>query len=136
MTAKFDWDNAEQTVGRYDLTGNWTWDELDEVMDESWAKIAKRDVVIDSILIFENRSLPPNAMPHLRKLATERPANTGILVAIGAGIIQRSVVQVFTRAYSSTLRREVPIMFADSLDEARQILAQKRVERGELPQTP
>ena len=129
MTATFEWDNTEQTMGRYELTGNWTWEEIDQVMADSWAQISKLNSIVDSIMIFENRSLPSNAMPHLRKMATERPANTGILVAIGAGIIQRSVVQVFTRAYSSTLRREVPIMFANSVDEARQLLVQKKAER-------
>ncbi len=129
MPAKFDWDDAEQTMGRYILSGDWTWDELQPVMSDSWAQIAKRESVVDSIMIFESRFLPPNAMPHLRKLATDRPANTGIVVLVGAGIIQRSMIQVFTRIYSNTLRREVPVVFAESLDEARQMLVKKKADR-------
>ena len=135
MPVKFDWDDAEQTMGIYVLSGNWTWDELQPVMTDSWTQISKRDGIVDSIMIFENRFLPANPMPQLRKMTTERPANTGIVVAVGAGIIQRSVIQVFTRIYSSTLGREVPILIAESVDQARQILAKRKAERGQSAQT-
>ncbi|MBI1279947.1 MAG: hypothetical protein GC179_17605 [Anaerolineaceae bacterium] len=129
MAATFDWDNAEKTRGRYELGQHWTWDEVNQVMAESWIQISKVDQIVDSIMISHSSSLPPNAMTHLRNLSQNRPSNTGIVVLVGASGFQRSMIQVFIALYSSTLRREVPLAFANSLSEAYMLLAKIKAKR-------
>ncbi len=136
MAAKFDWDNAEKTRGRYELDEHWSWEEVNQVMAESWIQISKVDQIVDSIMISHSSSLPPNAMIHLRSLSQNRPSNTGILVLVGASGFQRSMFQVFTALYGGTLRREVPLVFANSVAEAYMLLAQKKAERDASATTP
>ncbi len=135
MAVKFDWYDTDKAIGRYELDENWTWEEVRHVMAESWVEISKVDTIVDSIMISKSLSLPPSAMAHLRSLSQNRPSNTGIMVIVGASSFQRSMVQVFRAIYSSTLRREVPFVFANSLEEAHSLLAKIQAERGELTTT-
>lgn len=129
MTVKFGWYDADKSVGYYELIGNWTWEEVYQVIGESWAEISKVDATVDSIMISKSLSLPPSAMAHLRSLSQNRPANTGIMAIVGASGFQRSMIQVFSSIYSSTLRREVPFIFADSVEEAYRLLVKAKSER-------
>jgi hypothetical protein len=58
--------------------------------------------------------------------------NTGIIAMVGASVFQQSMVKMFTLVYSSTLRREVPIIFADSVEEAYGLLLAAKAKRSEL----
>ena len=129
MTVKFDWYDAEKTIGRYDMGEYWTWEEVHQIMAESWEQISKIDSIVDSMVISKSVSFPPSALTHLRSLSQNRPLNTGTMVLIGASGFQRSMVQVFTTIYSGTLRREVPFVFANSLEEALTLLAKIKAER-------
>ncbi len=132
MTVKFDWYEGDNSVGYYELIGNWTWEEVYQVMGESWAEISKVDATVDSIMMSKSISLPPGAMAHLRTLSRNRPVNTGILVVVGASVFQRSIIQVFSSIFSNTLHREVPITFADSVEEAYALLIKIKSERDVL----
>lgn len=132
MTVKFGWYETDKSVGYYELIGNWTWEEVYQVMGESWAEISKVDATVDSIMISKSLSLPPSAMAHLRSLSQNRPANAGIMVIVGASSFQRSIIQVFSSIFSNTLRREVPLIFADSVEEAYALLVKIKSERDVL----
>ncbi len=132
MIVKFDWYDAEKTIGRYELGENWTWEEVHQIMAESWKQISKVDSTVDSIMISKDLSLPPSALTHLRSLSQNRPTNTGIMVIVGASGFQRSMVQVFKSIYSSALQRDVPLVFASSVEEAYVLVMKAKAERGIL----
>ncbi len=133
MPVTYEWDNAEQTVMRYDLDATWTWEEARQAMSESWVLIAQRGVTVDSLATSQSVHLPPQAMPHLKALTQNRPANAGMMVLVGPSTFIKTMFGIFTTVYSNMLQRDAQVVFADSLDEARDIIRHKQFERERIP---
>lgn len=130
MPIQFSWDNPEHTIVRYDFVGKWTWEELYETMHNSWDKVMQLPYVVDSISDFSQvHNVPPSAMTHLRSLSQNRPENTGMMVFVGANSYLTVMFQTFSKLFQTTLRREMNIQAAKTLDEARALLVQIQSER-------
>ncbi len=130
MPVNFSWDNPEHTIVRYDFVGKWTWEELYATMYESWAEIDKLPYMVESISDFSKvNNVPPSAMTHLRSLSQNRPENTGTMVFVGANSYLTLMFQTFSKIFQTTLRREMNIQAAKTLEEARTILARIQSER-------
>lgn len=134
MPVTFEWDNAEQTVMRYDLDATWTWEEARLAMSESWVLIAERGVIVDSVATSQSVHLPPQAMPHMKALTQNRPANAGVMVLVGPSTFIKTMFGIFNTVYSNMLQRDSQVVFAESLDEAREIIKHKQFERERTPQ--
>ncbi|MEO8606616.1 MAG: hypothetical protein ABI690_01940 [Chloroflexota bacterium] len=131
MPVHFTWDNPEKRVAHYKFEGKWTWDELYESFRASWNEFIQLDHVIDSISdLTQTKTLPPSAMTHVRSLSQNRPPNTGVMIIVGANTFMTVAMQTFRQIFAATLKRDLDVLFAKTLDEAHAIIAEKQAERS------
>lgn len=129
MSVTVEWDNPEQTIIHYDLGSNWTWEELRKVMLETWPLITERKVIVDGYMTSQHQHMPPNAMMHLRTITQSRPLNTGVMVLVGANSMMKNMITTFMNIYNNMFQRETPLAFAETVEEAREIIRQKKAAR-------
>ena len=130
MPVSFTWGDPEKRIARYEFVGKWTWEELYTVFHASWNEVVQLDHIVDSISdMTQTNSIPPSAMTHVRSLAQNRPQNTGLMILVGANTYLTMAMQTFRKLYEGTLKRDLDMVFAKSLDEAHAIIAEKQTER-------
>ncbi len=133
MPVYFTWEDPDKRIAHYQFEGKWAWDELYEAFRVSWDEFIHQDHIIDSISdLSQTKTLPPSAMTHVRSLSQNRPANTGVMVIVGANTFMTVAMQTFRQVFAATLKRDLDVLFAKSLDEAHAIIAEKQAERTEL----
>jgi hypothetical protein len=127
------WDNEQQTIIRYDLSGKWTWDEFFTAYETAKAMLNASPHVVHFILnptdAASRRHLPPGIVSRIGNTARTKLPNAGITVAIGSSNVVRSIISAAARLYPRISKQ---YQFADTLDEARAIIAEKL----ENPATP
>jgi hypothetical protein len=133
MSVHFTWDDPEKRTAYYKFTNKWTWDDLYESFRTSWDEFRQLDHIVDSISDFtKTNTMPPSAMTHLRSLSQNRPQNAGVMIIVGANTFITVAMQTFSKLYGATLKRDLDVLFAKSLDEAHAIIAEKQTERDML----
>src|SRR5687767_8262970 len=84
MPMKASWDNAEQTVIRYEIWDRWTWEEFEEVTSTARAMVnaTPHQKPVGYLVIIEQvSSFPYNIMGISRKyLQTRNPRMTNVVV--------------------------------------------------------
>jgi hypothetical protein len=131
MPVDFAWNEPEQKIMHYTFVGKWSWDQVYDVFQASWAEAAQLDHIVDSISdMTQASSVPPSAMTHVRSLGQKRPLNTGVMIIVGANNYVRIAMQSFQQIIAATLKRDLQIQFVKTMDEAYAIIAQKQAERG------
>ncbi len=116
------WDNTDKTIMYVGVIGRWTWDEMYNASQVSYAMIdsVKHEVCV--IIDFsQSISMPKNAMTHARNMIGQRHPRNGMAVFVGVNPIFVSMWQLFVRIYA-IFSREQDYVFAKSLDEARTFL--------------
>lgn len=127
MGVSVTWDNAEKTVIRYDFEGSWSWDEAQQALAKVKVMMGTVDHVVDFIADLRScRSQPTDLLNKALQVARRTPANTGILVMVGANRFIQSLYTVFKRVYAD-LAGET--MFVDTLEDARAFIEQRRAQR-------
>jgi hypothetical protein len=130
MAVNFTWDDPEKRIAHYQLVGKWTWDELYGSFRASWDEFTQLKHVVDSISdLTQTNTMPPSAMTHVRSLSQNRPQNAGVMIIVGANTFMTVAMQTFRQLYAATLKRDLDVLFAKSLDEAHAIIAEKQAER-------
>ena len=111
------WDNEEQTIFRFDLDPQWTWDELFAAKKQAHAMVSmvshKTVTIIDAP---HTTSLPPNLLVNARSALRNNHPNTLVVIFVATNpfvLSAFSTMSGFLRSIS--LRLE----FAPTLDEAR-----------------
>ena len=126
MAAGYAWDNPDKDVIRYILVTPWEWEQFHQVLDDTRAEIRtfphRVDVIVD---MRESHKLPPDSMANLRLVASRRPPNAGIIVAVGAGSLVLNLYKAFQKVYAA-IDRKLSIHFTATLEEAREIVAAER----------
>ena len=68
-------------------------------------------------------------MMHLRTITQSRPLNTGVMVLVGANSMMKNMITTFMNIYNNMFQRETPLAFAETVEEAREIIRQKKAAR-------
>jgi hypothetical protein len=128
MAAIPEWDNAEQTIIRTIFDEEYGWEDFYAAVREMHRMVASVPHTVDLILV-QHRKLPPgNPLAHFQTAFKQQPPNTGRVIVINAA--QSQAVRSFMKALASIMDRLYPqkgsVLFADSLEDARRILADIR----------
>ncbi|MFZ4827789.1 MAG: hypothetical protein ACOYLB_10570 [Phototrophicaceae bacterium] len=75
LTYHVGWEDAERTVYHLKLCGRWTWEEWSKAYKESYLTIEQTNHAVDLICSIEDNIPKGNAVPHLKFVATNQPAN-------------------------------------------------------------
>jgi len=128
------WDNEEKTIIRYIIEGNWTWDEMNRAVATSNAMLDAAEGKIHFIHdMRESRGVPSGALSQLRRYIGKEHPKTGQSIIVGT---QKSTMmqlgQSLLNMVHKIYKRDWGFLFADSLEEARQLLA-KRAKTNHEP---
>lgn len=126
MAVKFNWDDHEKTVLLYTLEAGWNWNDLHKNLARSTLWFDQAEQPIDRVIDLRGTQLPGGAVGHLRSLGKKQHRNeTERVVIIG---VPDSVVQLVTAGHPDREYRTGTriVRFADTLEEARAIIAQWR----------
>lgn len=126
MSVNIVWDDAEQTILRYDIGRQWTWDELRagredvfQIMDS-----AQSDRIYAIIHFKEHKiNLPDGGLQRFREFIGYSHPKAALTIIVGANRLMKSVAGTMKSAYTRFTGRSVDFAYADSLDEARHIIA-------------
>lgn len=118
------WLDKSQTMICYNITGQWTWDELWTVIHDMRAQSDGHPYPIDIVADFtESRHVPNDALTHLRKLMATRPTNRRLSVFICPNnVMIRSLVSMA----KPLLPRNANIHLVDTMDEALAVIQESR----------
>jgi hypothetical protein len=129
MPIEIVWDDTEHTIMRYDVSGKWAWDELFRARDEVFAHMdsAAADRVDAIINFVGGLHIPPDALGQIKGLQEDPHPKAGLTVMVGTNFFLRTLLGTATKVYNSATGHSVDFMYAKSLEEARQIIAQDRI---------
>jgi len=117
------WDNDEKTIIRMEIAGRWTWDEMYQASDAGYTMLESVPHIVYPIIdMRQSQAIPGNAITHASGLMRRQHPRTGMSVFVGANTIVVSLWRAFVHVYS-LFSREQDFKFANSLDEARQLIA-------------
>jgi hypothetical protein len=124
MSIKVSWDNADQTVIRYDFEGPWTWADFRIAAEEAFAMTRSVEHTVDTISNFlPGVLLPPNAMFQFRQIMEDAPKNRGINVIVGSSAFIRTMVMMFSSINRQLAKR---LIVVDKIEQARAVLDEGR----------
>lgn len=117
------WDNPEQTVIRFVYSGQWTFGDLFDVMQEARVLMDSVDHQVHGIIDMQDSKLMPNGVLSLgRNVTMRKHPNQGKSIIVGASGFARTLYDVYRKVYRTTFD-ESAYAFASNLEEARQMLA-------------
>lgn len=122
MPITVQWDTNEQHAVRYDFSGQWTVQELDEAFQAAYALARSRpDVTVHAIANFlDSPHLPDGAVKQIRRSLAEDPPNSGYVYIVQDNMFIQSMLNTFSRIYKDLNKR---LLAVDSLEEARAHIA-------------
>jgi hypothetical protein len=130
MTITIQWDNPKHSVIRMEFEDGWTLRDLHRAVRESNAITGKEKRAIDMILVWKSQSpVPPNAIRYIKNLISRGKNRSGINIFVGTGAIFESFWQLFTSRRYDMFVRDHEIVFVETIEEARKILAREHMER-------
>lgn len=123
MPVTIEWDNPNKTIMKMSFVGHWTWTEVYLALPQGDKLLEEIDYSI-SVIIDWSRSLgiPPSALTHAGTLARKQNPKVNMTVFVGASTFFTTLWGIFSKLNSLFARPE-RFVFADSLEEARIILA-------------
>jgi hypothetical protein len=117
------------------MVERWTWEEFFAAFEEGTKMLAWADHTVHFILNpldpMSRGYLPPGAMQNTLILYRRSKANAGVTVIVGASSFFRSLYGIGQRIYPRIAAR---ILFAESLDEARDMLSRVPNRKENTPQ--
>lgn len=129
MAIELYWDNDEQTVMLCVFGDRWTWDELFRTLDDIKKVASRRDEEIGAILDLSSGVYIPggsifkaDTRDKAKQMLQMGADSKGPIAIAGANFFIKTIVQAFNLVDRTALN---DVYFADTLDEARQILARR-----------
>lgn len=123
-----EWDNDEQYVLRYTVTGRWTWEQFYAARDQARQMAdAAAATYVNSIIDLRAGSLfPQNALTHFRRMPSEAhpKLKNGNVVVIENNLFVRSLMDIMRRLNRQAMRN---FYIAPTLEDARAILDKLQV---------
>jgi hypothetical protein len=127
------WDDDAQQVMLIEVGAHWTWDEMHSALGTVKSIQDKRDGRLQAAIVDARRGihlpdppLSPTTLNHARRVAALAPRGTGPIVVVGANPLLRGL---FDQLRKLDARATANIHFADTLDAARVILAERLHQR-------
>jgi hypothetical protein len=124
------WDNKKKTIVLLEFESEWSWNDLEESVQQADALIGSVDHFVDLIIDLEGSSIPKdvlNAAQTLLASGSARP-NEGVRVVVGANGTMRTIYQTLQKTFGGTVDgRE--ILFAPTLSDARAIIRGVALDR-------
>lgn len=132
MTIKLRWDDDAHSIMRVDLESRWTWGEMRkarkiifDMMDESPApRVYTMIYFVDGKI-----NLPDGGMGNMNSLTQDSHPKAGLTIVVGVSGWMKTLLGT----YAGTVRRTgrpVEFEYADTLAEARQMIAREQRVRG------
>lgn len=118
------WDNPQQNIIRLDYVEPvLSWDEYDKAVDAAYELADGIDAMVDIIHNTGKVNMPSgSAFPHIQRALRIAPPNVGVTVAIVDNTFVRSLLPIILGSLTGN-----KIQFARSLDEARSLIAGRRL---------
>lgn len=128
MPGRIEWDNEEKTILVTIYEGNMVLEEYYRVTDETFDAISPLSHTVHTIMLRQNVKSVPATMSKVLQYANKKTTpNLGINVIVGATAMTKMIVKL-AKVIAPRLSKEV--YFANSLEEARQIIADKTSEQA------
>ncbi len=130
MAAKSTWDSDEHTTYLIEFYDTVTWDEFHRSVDQAHKEIRVIDHPVNLLIAIET-SLPNGfALGQFRTVMNHQPPNLQRIIIISP---DSSGMLMFVKRLASVLQKSFPqktgVAFANSLQEAQQILARPKSNR-------
>src|SRR5258705_6013933 len=127
MAITVQWDNPEQTIIRFEYSGQWTFRDLFDAMHEARNLMDSVGHRVHGIIDMRESKLMPNGALSLgRNVTMRKHPNQGKTVIIGANSFARTLYDVYRKVYRSTFD-ESAYSFAATIEEARLNLGKQAV---------
>ncbi|GAB4522794.1 MAG: hypothetical protein OHK0046_35840 [Anaerolineae bacterium] len=133
MAIELFWDNDEQNIMLCVFDKQWTWDEMFETLEKIKKVTDKRDYEIGAIIdVSAGISIPggsifsPDVREKAKRLLSYGDEGRGPIAVVGAGGAFKMFSSAFTMLDKNAMR---DTYFANSLDEARQMMAKRLKQR-------
>ncbi len=129
MTITVSWDNEAHTTILFAVHRKCEWEAFWAAVQQTHALMCEPPHTVDLIVSAALGALPGSgALLHFKRIYSEAPANHGLTIVVGAGFFHKMLVSTFSKVY---LNLGDLVRVADSVDEARAILADRRQARQE-----
>jgi len=131
MTVTVDWYDAQHEIVQYVFEGRWTWDELYSAYNTAIAMEKSVPYRVDVLLdLLESKSVPANALLHVKNISNKQPDNLGLTIVITPNGFVRALYNAGTQFYKGIAHyfRVVPTM-----EEALKMIAEDRKARDNQP---
>jgi hypothetical protein len=126
MPGRIEWDNEEKTILLMIYEGNMLLEEYYRVTDQTFEAISPLSHTVHTIMLRQNVKSVPATMSKVLQYANKKTTpNLGINVIVGATAMTKMLVRL-AKVIAPRLAKEV--YFANSLEEARQIIAEKSAD--------
>lgn len=126
MPVNVEWANDEQTIVLYTIEGKWTWNdfypEYDKAITMEKAQPHRVDVVLD---MRENKSVPPNALTHIKGITDRQPDNIGLSVLVTSNMFIYKLFEIAVKFYPKV---GTYFRVTDTMDKAFDIIAEAQVQ--------
>ncbi|MBI1281711.1 MAG: hypothetical protein GC179_26530 [Anaerolineaceae bacterium] len=120
------WDNNDHRIVRIVFQRGWTWQDLHQAVHQADQLITSETHIVHLVIdIHDAGGIPGDFISRAGELFEQGDArsNEGQKIVIGAGTLIKIAYKGFLKVYGSKLAGR-PFIFADNLDEARDMLAE------------
>ena len=129
MSIDIDWDNDDRQIIKAVFQGRWTWQEYLDGKEKAETMLASVEHRVDFISdMTEGSFVPQSALSNLSRAFAGAPRNLGLNVIVGGNtfvrILLQSLGKIVPHSPASNIR------FAETLDEAYDVVAQDREATG------
>lgn len=116
------WDDAEQSIIRWNFDAEWDWNDFHQAFKSALELSLSVNRRVDVIpYVGETPKVPPGMMSHFKSIENKMPDNVGLIIVTGAPMLTNVVIEMFTRIY-----RAKKWTTASNLEAAYQMIAESR----------
>ena len=121
MPISVEWENPEQTIMRWTLSGPWTWDEYRQAQTVSHSLLRSVTHPVDVIADMRDApTLPRDAFSRFKETEVGLPANRSRVILVTNSMFVRSMAVTFNQVF---LNRPTQFELVASIEEAHALLA-------------
>ena len=128
MPITVEWDDEAHTIIHEVYAGTWTIEDNRAEREKVLSMLEGDGPVVDMIVELDHMKFPPTIVSHFSELSrspASRHPRLGVFALVGLGSFENTLFEIFSKVYEVQARR---LLVAQSVDEARAMLAQRRAE--------
>lgn len=125
MSVRMFWEDEREDILRYEVEGEWTWNELYMLYNQAEVNVERVDVIAH---FSADSRIPADMMLHLSTIASMQEPNVGLCVIVTRNDMLRRMVNTAAKLYPHT--RQI-YRTAISISEAQAIIAADRAAQAE-----